>query len=54
MEEKKKEIAKVEILPEEEQIHDFEKSKLYLDLPEPITIFPRSRKLPDAKKETKW
>lgn len=54
VEEKKKEIAQIEVLPEEEQIHDFEKSKLFLALPEPTTIFPRSRKLPEAKKETKW
>jgi regulator of ribosome biosynthesis len=51
---KKKEISAVEVLPEEEQIHDFEKSTLYVMLPEPVAIFPRSRKLPDAKKETKW
>jgi regulator of ribosome biosynthesis len=44
----------VEVLPEEEQIHDFEKSKLYLTLPEPTTVFPRSRKLPVERKETKW
>lgn len=54
VEEKRKEIAKVEVLPEEEQIHDFEQSKLYLALPPPVTLFPRSRKLPEEKKETKW
>ena len=46
VEEKKKEISAIEVLPEEEQIHDFEKSKLNLVLPEPVNIFPRSRKLP--------
>lgn len=40
----------VDILPEEEQIHDFEKPKLFLKLPQGITIFPRSRKLPAARK----
>lgn len=47
---KKKEISEVEVLPEEQQIHDFEKSKLFLTLPEPVTVFPRSRKLPEGKK----
>jgi hypothetical protein len=50
VQEKRKEVAAVEVLPEEQQIIDFEKSKLYLTLPEPITVFPRSRKLPEAKK----
>ena len=54
VEAKKKEIAAVSILPEEQQIHDFEKPKLYLSLPPPNSIFPRSRRLPDPKKETKW
>jgi regulator of ribosome biosynthesis len=51
---KKKEISAIEVLPEEQQIHDFEKSKLYITLPEPATVFPRSRRLPEAKPETKW
>jgi len=33
VEEKRKEILAIEVLPEEQQIHDFEKSKLYLTLP---------------------
>jgi regulator of ribosome biosynthesis len=42
------------VLPEEQQIHDFERPKLYLKMPEPVTVFPRSRRLPEAKSETKW
>jgi hypothetical protein len=33
VQEKRKEISAIEVLPEEQQIHDFEKSKLYLTLP---------------------
>jgi hypothetical protein len=33
VQEKRKKISAIEILSEEQQIHDFEQSKLYLELP---------------------
>ena len=51
---KKQAMHANEVLPEEEQIHDFQAATLALDLPAPEEVFPRSRKLPEVKKETKW
>lgn len=44
----------MEILPEEQQIHDFERSDLSVKIPESTIVFPRSRKLPEEKTLTKW
>lgn len=51
---KKQELNTLESLPEEEQIHDFEASKLYFRLPEVSILLPRAQRVPEQKPPTKW
>lgn len=43
-----------ERLPEELQLHDFNKSAYSLKLPPGEAIFPRSRRIPKKREPTKW
>ena len=39
---------------DELQMHDFAISKFEVQLPEPVTRFPRQRRVPDARRATRW
>jgi len=44
----------LEAIPDEHQVIDFGKSQFDVTLPQVITIFPRHKKIPEAKPLTKW